>query len=576
PYPYIWLSPDRELTQLRAMARSRVLPADLAATLVHLELEVGTLDSATASLARAGTSLTPATRDHLAAEIAFARGDAAAGTAAYDRGAGEIADSGAARLYGWDVFWIAEADERNQWQALPLDGTARKAWLDRFWTKRDLNDGRPSGTRLVEQFRRWRLALQQYRWDPDGGLAVDINDKGYAEEMVDHLGGGMRQTVIQPGDPGTLTLGRVNYVNRWRALGRVIDDRGAMILRHGDPVFLPMAASIETTTEQNLAWQTPAGRLIVGFSRIAVGSERFGMVARNIPMGDPMVSCQYDARLCGARMKPFVIEDYSHQRETLEHTDGNAETYHDSLGAIVQTYGIPHGGTLIVVAVPARGLVRDSTTRAAQRQFAARLQIEIGDSAAGKIVATVDTTRRWTTTHALPSDAWLSTYLTVPVNPGNWEVVVTVSDTAHTTGTGARFGAVPVSAFDGSTLALSDPIVGRHDAGLTWTHDGTAIPLNPTNAWHRDQSVTVHYDIDGQVPGRRYDTQFELWSTRGHPKAPAFTIAFSAQASTARSTVERELSPAHLTPGEYRLILRVRDSVTGKDVTRERYVAILK
>ncbi|HEX3926741.1 MAG TPA: hypothetical protein VHW65_01995, partial [Gemmatimonadales bacterium] len=445
PYPYIWLAPARELQQLRAMATRGPLPMNLANTRVHLEIETGSLDSAAAALAILESApAAPAIHDHLIAEIAFARGDTAAGVAAYYRGAGEITDSTAATLYGWDVFWIAEANELQQWQALPNDGVTRKAWLERFWTRRDLADGRLSGTRVVEQFRRWRLALKDYRWDWGGDVAADVSDEGFATEGHDSRGD-WRPTQID-----RHPLRPDNVENRWRALSRVIDDRGLLILRHGNPIALPMPGDASIVTEENLAWQTPGGRLIVGFSRVRAASERFGMVARNKPLGDGMVACQYDARLCGGYPLRPIVEDYSHQRETLEHTDGNAETYHDSLGAIVQTYGIPHGGTLIVVAVPARGLVRDSATRAAQRQFAARLRIEIGDSAAGKIVATVDTTRRWNTNNALSSDAWLSTYLTVPVNPGNWEVVVTVSDTAHTTGTGARFGAVPVPAFDGS------------------------------------------------------------------------------------------------------------------------------
>ncbi|HEX3927734.1 MAG TPA: hypothetical protein VHW65_07035 [Gemmatimonadales bacterium] len=570
PYPYLWQSASKELQQLRALTqRIPSLPVGLTEARMHLELEVGSLDSAARVLVELQAAHAQTARlDHLVAELDLARGDTAHGLRAYYAGAGAIADTGGLRDYTWDIFWIAEASELAEWRALPMSPGTHEEWLRAFWTRRDLDDGRDSGARLVEQFRRWRLALAQYRWDLDGSLAEGIPDDGIPI---------YRMPITDPTH---------NPIARWHASSRVLDDRGSLVMRHGDPIRLPSSTHLGGLDAQNLAWQTLGGRLVVGFGRPSQ-SERFGMVARNFPAGNPMVTCQFDARMCEVAIplasialrdakSRIIAEDYYRQREAAEHSDGNAVTFRDSLGAIVQAFGVAHGGTLVVLAIPAAKLSAGDSVAATAGLFRAHLRVMVGDSAAGKIVAVLDTTRSWRSTGPVTRDAWLTAYTVIPTPPGDWSVTVTVGDTAHTLGTGRRFSRVPSPAFDGSTLALSDPIVGREGGGLVWHHDGTAIPLNPTNAWRTTESVIVNYSIDGMIAGHAYETQFELWPLKGKPKAPGFTVGFTSAATQTTTAVQREFSPRNLTPGEYRLVVRVRDSVTGAEVSRDRLLAILK
>jgi hypothetical protein len=53
-------------------------------------------------------------------------------------------------------------------------------------------------------------------------------------------------------------------------------------------------------------------------------------------------------------------------------------------------------------------------------------------------------------------------------------------------------------------------------------------------------------------------------------------VGFTSAATQTTTAVQREFSPRNLTPGEYRLVVRVRDSVTGAEVSRDRLLAILK
>lgn len=586
PYPYIWLAPTDELAQLRGIVSRRAeVPTPLLLTRIRLEIEVGSLDSASAALARLlETQVSAAVRLHIEAELAFAFGDTGRGRAMYYMGAASIADSVAAASYAMDLAWIAQPDELDEWRGLDQDWAPRVAWLRAFWTRRDLQDGQLSGTRLVEQFRRWRVALRHYRWDSDGSVALGTPDYGFAKEV----NGGELGDVTMETSP--VVLNPINEINRWRAQSRILDDRGALVMRHGDPIVLAQPPGITAGTEQNLAWVTPQERLIVGFSRIALGSTRFGMVARNRALGDPATACMFDPRYCSLQRLPrrehvdpsampvpllrMLEEDYSHQRMIAEHSDGNAEAFSTDLGAVTQAYGIPNGGALVVFAIPADKLAPDDAARQAMRDFSARIRVIIGDSASGRIVATLDTLRTWTASAPLGRYAWLSAYVSMPVVPGNWDVAVVVGDSAHSAGTGERFRAVPVVRFDGTRLRLSDPILGRTESGLVWHHNGESIPLNPTNAWRVPEPVILTYEIDGLVPGRAYESRFELWKTTGHPIAPGITIMFSQPAVDVRETMQRELSLRGLAIGDYRLVVRVRDTVTHVEVTRDRIIAL--
>ena len=391
PYPFIWMGPDKELVALRALlARHADLPSPLRLTRVRLELERGSADSAAEWLATlpAG-AVSPAARGHLAAEVAFAQRHDSVGAVAYYTGAAAIHDSADAAWYARDLAWIAQPDELTEWTALAP--AVREAWLEKFWNRRDIDDGQLPGTRLPEQFRRWRLALRSYRWEYDGstarGMIIPLNDG------VEYRPGAPADPasgdVNFPRDPNVSELA---YLNRMRPLTKVLDDRGGLILRHGDPAQRVHMPGVTALQEETLMWRTTSGPLVVSFSRMAerippplgtlVPSQRYGMVARNYPAGDLTANCEVYPQLCGIAAKividmehkppvlstgtladgALVFHDFTRMRTEAEHTDGNPETFTNDLHAIVQAYGIPDIGLLVVFAVPARDLVPDATT----------------------------------------------------------------------------------------------------------------------------------------------------------------------------------------------------------------------
>lgn len=587
PYPHLWQSPQKELAALtKALSMDAKLSPSLVRTTIHLDIELGLVDSADAVL-HTHVGASTALREHLLAEVSFARGEDSAGTAHYYAGASAIRTAEEAAEYGLELRWIAEPGEVKEWEALPLN-ESRQTWLRGFWGKRDLDDIQLPGTRLPEQFRRWRKALASYRWNVDGStvLGLDIPPAAANEKNVDDI---LFPPVLHQSE-----LGRENML---LPRSRVLDDRGRLTMKLGVPqtVNLP---GITAVSEENLYWLTPGGRLVVGFSKPAlpfdpnhVGLDRWGMIARNHPTGDLTTTCAVDSKLCSLAGLIAVnhgnwrnlgvqisagqsLTRYTGMREVAEKSDLNADTFRDSLGATVQAYGILGGGVLVVVAIPLDRLQRASGPSA--DHLAARVRVVVGNQATGESAAAIDTLRVWRAPVNAAPGALVSSYLVLPVPTGSWSVATIVSDEGKTFGSGVRNNAVPVPPKGGGQLVLGDPIIGRAGSGLSWQHNGESIPLNPTNAWRRDELALLTYEVDGQVVGRSYETRYELWKATGKPKAPTIVITSKIVARAVGETVHRELALKELEPGTYRLVIRVKDVVSGQESVRERMIPVRK
>lgn len=230
---------------------------------------------------------------------------------------------------------------------------------------------------------------------------------------------------------------------------------------------------------------------------------------------------------------------------------------------------------LLVVAIPLDRLQRAGSTSTANR-LAANIRVIIGNPATGEIVTALDTTRSWRGPVNAAPGSLVSSYLLVPAPVGAWSVSAVISDEHKEFGTGVRFNAVPVAEKGSGRVTIGDPVLGRSGGGLNWQHNGELIPLNPTNAWRRDEPALLSYEVDALVPGRQYETRYELWKTTGKPKSPSNVITSKGAAGAVTETVPRELSLKELDPGTYRLVIRVKDSVSGVESVRERMLPVRK
>jgi hypothetical protein len=588
PYPYIWANPTSERAHLRAAARHAALPTTLATAHVGLALELG--DFAEAREALAGIppdSLPLPIRSHLAARVAYASGDSAAGLRSYYAGARAIATVRDAAWYFTDPHWLATEAEREEWLALPLGSGRHAEWLEAFWTRRDLDDARIPGSRVAEQYRRLLLALREYRWDLDGSTAEGIHVPVGADN--DYASGDSRF----PQDP---YIAKPIYDNRYFPVSRLLDDRGRLVLRHGKPTDVIQSPGIAGLSSETLVWHRTNGQLMVSFSRASMpngagentSSLRFGMLARNYPTGDLMSLCRRDPSLCmlaGLSALPVSGQEaarnraeqirlrYTSARVSAEATEGNPERFKREFPALFQAYGIAGGQVLLVAAIPVSAIAFDATS-AGPVSAALRFRAVIGDPVGGRIVATLDTLRRWQLRNAPPAGSYLTFVTLVPVPTGSWRVSLVAGDTLNEQGAGFRAEGVPVIPLDGTALRLSDLILGRSGSGVTWPLAGRPVALNPTNAWSREDEAPLFYELDGLVVGRNYALEVELWETDGKPKAPRTRIALTITAAMVHQRGEQVISFRELRKGDYRLLVRVKDPVSGAVVERSRLVAV--
>ncbi len=581
PYPFVWAEPEAELEHFRAAARKGALPVTLAMSHFGLELEFGNLAEARRILDGIPRDALPlAHRLRREAELAFAEGETSAGLQRYREGAAAIRSRDDAEPYFADVRWIATDAELDTLEALRPDGGEAAEWLERFWERRDLADARAPGSRLSEQFARWRSGLQEFRWDRDGSTAVGTQPGTDAAQETGYDG------VPFPMETGAA---RVSYYNRYTPVNRVLDDRGRLVMRHG----MPTRRLSGGLGSEMLIWVRPEGPLVVNFAHPAKEGAvqfRFGMLARNMPMGDIMTLCRYDASLCvvaskiddpravGARrnnaryVAQLTLEKYTAARIDAETSDGNPERFTKALDGIIQAYGIPGGGVLVVAALPIDQLPASETASGARRATTA-WRVVVGDPS-GRIVVARDTIRSWNIPAGTPKGGLVTAYWTVLVPPGDYSVAVVIGDTLHARGASSRIEGVPVISTNGKAFRLSDPILGKTGSGLSFMHEGRAIALNPVNVWGRDDEAPLQFELDGLVVSREYGVEVEIWQRDGKPKSPRTTIRWTTTATAIHQREMKVLSFRELGKDDYRLVVRVRDKVSGGVVERSRFVSV--
>lgn len=255
-------------------------------------------------------------------------------------------------------------------------------------------------------------------------------------------------------------------------------------------------------------------------------------------------------------------------------TDNNSLRYQKDLELLAQSYGIAGGGVLAVIAIPADRLVPKGGVRDTLTEYSAHIRVLVGDPVSGRLQGSLDTIRTWHVSRRLGAGEWLSTWFEVPATPGNWDVAIVATDTSNSAGGGTRILGVPVIALDGRTLRMSDPILGRVSSGLEWHRGETPVPLNPTGAWRREDVASLVYEVGGMVPGRSYESRLEVWDAKPGAKRAKAVITFREVASGPSQLVRRDLALREFGSGNFRLVLRIRDTTSRDEVIRSRKLII--
>ncbi len=253
---------SKRLEMLRQI-RPMLGPAALLGA-ARVERIAGSRDSAAALLGRAlasGLVDSGFVATQLAREL-YASGRAEAGAQALFEGASTTTKQGQT-AYRRELEWVAEPVELAAWdQVQPAD---RPLWLRQFWAGRDVKEGWPDGTRLVEHYRRIETAWKDFTLVlPPSGRQLAASTTGGIDTFVDELierrmngaeGLSYEQDLAAAASDGKVAssteyrqvtdglaitsqmkaLGLGGPFRAFRTTQDVLDDRGVVWIRYGKP-----------------------------------------------------------------------------------------------------------------------------------------------------------------------------------------------------------------------------------------------------------------------------------------------------------------------------------------------------
>lgn len=500
----------------RALRAAAALPAARGAPVLlmrgRIERRLGANDSALAALRDylvAGGDTGVALLEMARAHAALGRRDSA--LAAYHGGAARAVSDSTRRGFRLDLRWIASPDEVAAFDTLPPDSVG--PWLERFWERRDVSDGRRPGERLLEQLRRLQLAQERY--------ALVSRRRGFA----------------------------VGYAYRDTSQSD-FDDRGVIYLRHGEPHA--RATYQEQGVEPNESWrydrpgETP---LIFHFvAREDVQDYRLVETLMDVLGGGIglQVQANLDARMPGAisglyssrsgfgplydrfatggsmSRSTMIAEERAAGRQMVRQgttTDSYVLRFASDLRPVVSTFlvqgpgeGADRGELHVVFALPAQRL-QPATAEAGAGSggsavYPLAMRLEVFD-ASRRRVAAVDTLRVFRSGAPLGSGAYLTEQLVLGVPAGRYEYRFVVEELGRSAGAVIVGSALDVPRY-GAVFEASDVVLGREGSGLVWRRADGEVPLNPLQRFPQAGTASLWYEVYGLPQGASVATRVRI------------------------------------------------------------------
>jgi hypothetical protein len=128
----------------------------------------------------------------------------------------------------------------------------------------------------------------------------------------------------------------------------------------------------------------------------------------------------------------------------------------------------------------------------------------------------------------------------------------------------------------GARLAVSDLVLGRESAGLSWqAAPGEPVPLNPTGSHPRSEPLSLYYEVYGLGDAAGV-ADLVLWKLEDRDQPAdsippsgrrALRLRFDERGAGPVTRVRRSVDLSDLPPGPYRLRLRLQDGA-GREVVR--------
>lgn len=604
--------------------------------MARVEREAGSVDTAIVFLQEAmahgadsGLVYLELARDlHLA-------GRPAEGRLALFAGASAATTTLAKQRYREQLGWVATPAEMKQWDSLPT--AARSEWLEAFWSTRDVREGRETGDRLIEHYRRVEYAMTNFLIAIPQKGRQRLRSTAIAGDQLALFGGGevgsgidgssrvaasegSKDVDVASQDNYAATLG-ANVPFRQFGIGQdVIDDRGVIWIRHGKPdkeqgtiggtakaawqydrpgepplVLFFAETDFDGTSGASVLIPTPAGSDGLALDQLC--GQINGMCDRLQPgntvgvQGGSMAGGRRGGRgpagLSGAlagsgRVPPAntVTDERNRGMEQIARavtTDAFPRTFTAPLDPIAQIYGLDRsagGAPRLVVAFAIPG---------------GRMAYATPPSAGGRAiypihvrVIAVDRA----TGHRIELDTLRQFAAAKPLAEGEWLTGVVELPVPSATygatllltqddgrGALARLTTVRVPGA-APTLDISSIVLGREGSGVRWNSGENVVPLNPLNAYAKGATAELYFQVGGQTAGQNYDMKLEFFAAGEEQKKPKLSLAFKENAARNRTEVQRAVDLKNLDPGSYRL--RITVTGAGGTATEDAWLVIAK
>ncbi len=545
----------------RAVAALANPPPALLLAWARLERAAGESDSALAGFSRylsAGGSRALGLLETARTQLAIGR---LVGDSAYFEGAA-IDDSLAVAGYRADLAPIATEAELASFDR--LRGTARAAFLNRFWTDRDHFELRRPGERIREHFRRLGYARQRF--------ALTVTRRFYGDR------------------------------DAYRSGNEELDDRGVIYVRHGEPAERLRPFVFGLMPHETWRYARADGDLLFHFS--SGGDQSSGgdlydyrLVesvldlhgASGAPVDQLLLSRQSLSPVYG-RMLNWGRYGSAHAR-SRERRIGQVSI---AVGTSSDSYELQFArrlaavGNLIAVGRgPAGGLgqfvfaVGQAGTTATREpsgvSYPVRVRLAVSDRSQ-HAVAYLDSTLVFHLNRSLEPGQYLIGRVELPLSPGRWSwraaleqddslgVVLPIDSTR-----------APAA---GPPLSLSELALGVREASVAWLPTpADTVYLTPFDLFPEGRELELYYEV-GAIAGASYRHEIAVFRAKGEDPAiverrPTVTLGFQEVAATELVRSRRRLQLARLKPGRYVVEVRVIGP-DGLNESRRREFRIVK
>ena len=456
----------------------------------------------------------------------------------------------AVALHRADLAWIATPAELQAFDG--QTGATRAAWLEDFWSRRDLREARRRGERLAEHYRRYFHAFRNYR--------LVSRHRHY------------------------------DITERFRSEQGELDDRGVIYLRHGEPDR--RATFSERSVEPNESWLyiEPEGNRVFHFvarddvqdfklvesladayglrTALAMGaggsigsaSALFESRSGLDPIYQRMATLQPSARGSALSEERQRGQDAIRKGTT---SDTYALRFRERLTPAVKEFAVagPAGETrlLIPFALPGSQLVPFARGSSVVYPLELRMVAERADG----LIRVLDTVRMFSTARRVESREQLSGLMQLDLPPGRYRLRTVIAESQTDVGAVVQRGEVDIPVLGPGARAMSDVLIGRSEDGPFWVERGDSVPLTAAVSFPAGSDLDLYFELHGITTGEPYRTRIVVTREDGggpfgwfRRKRRPISLEYAGRAIGQPTRVSQTVGVGELPPGRYRMVIQ--------------------